>query len=135
MMSFTTIGTVTPRKDGIGKVTGAERFTQDITLPGMWSALCLRSPHPHAKIVAIDTSEAEAMGAVVLTPDDVPDLFYNERTVSVPARTYRDRRVLPRVARHVGEPIAAVAAPNEELAFRALSALKGDYRGLPGSYT
>lgn len=130
-MSFTTIGTVTPRKDGIGKVTGAERFTQDITLPGMWSALCLRSPHPHAKIVAIDTSEAEAMGAVVLTPDDVPDLFYNERTVSVPACTYRDRRVLPRVARHVGEPIAAVAAPNEELAFRALCALKVDYQVLP----
>ncbi|MDT8902612.1 xanthine dehydrogenase family protein molybdopterin-binding subunit [Anaeroselena agilis] len=130
-MNFRVIGKVLPRKDAVAKVCGREAFASDVVIPNMLHAVTLRSPYPHADIVGIDTSAAEAMGAVCLVPDDVPDFIYNERTVSIPEKTYRDRRVLPRRARHVGEAIAAVAAETEELAFRALQALKVEYRVLP----
>ena len=55
--------------------------------------------------------QAEAMGAVCLTYEDVPKIVYNERQVSVPEKTYRDRTVLPQTIRHVGEGVMAVAAP------------------------
>src|ERR1700740_624916 len=51
--------------DGLEKVTGAARFTFDVTFPGILHAKVLRSPHPHARIVAIDTSRAEALAGVV----------------------------------------------------------------------
>ncbi len=129
--AFLSIGTDAPRKDGVARVTGAEQYACDIDLPGMWIALTLRSPYPHAKILSVDTAAACALGAVVLTADDVPEVYYNERGVSIPAKTYRDRRVLPRKARHVGEAILAVAAPTEELAFQALRAIKVEYQLLP----
>jgi xanthine dehydrogenase molybdenum-binding subunit len=129
--TFLNIGTDTRRKDGVSRVTGAEQYTCDLFLPGMWHAVTLRSPYPHADILSVDAREAEAMGAVVLTADDVPDAWYNERGVSVPDKTFRDRRVLPRKARQVGEAIVAVAAPTEELAFKALRALKVEYKILP----
>lgn len=128
---FKVVSKITSRKDGEAKVRGLEKFPSDISLPGMLFAAVLRSPYPHAEILKIDTSEAEAIGAVCLTPDDVPEVFYNERGVSIPTRTFRDRRVLPKKARHFGEAIAAVAAPTEELALKALKALKVEYRVLP----
>lgn len=128
---FNVVSKKTPRLDAEAKVKGLEKFASDIALPGMLYAVVLRSPYPHAEILRIDTSEAEAMGAVCLTPDDVPDVLYNERGVSIPAKTYRDRRVLPRKARHYGEAIAAVAAESEELAWKALKALKVEYKVLP----
>ncbi|PRR69496.1 xanthine dehydrogenase family protein molybdopterin-binding subunit [Neomoorella humiferrea] len=130
-MDFQVIGKVFPRKDGIAKVCGQEVYPSDVVIPNMLYGVTLRSPYPHAEILSIDTSEAEAMGAIVVTPDDVPDVIYNERTVSIPEKTYRDRRVLPRKARHVGEAIVAVAAESEELAFRAMRAIKVEYKVLP----
>ena len=146
------IGVDTPRIDGPAKVTGKQQYASDIIIPGMMYGVLLRSPHPHAEILSIDTSEAEAMGAVCLTYDDIciyaagqapvvtgppsrnnPDkvpAMYNERSVSVPAATYRDRTILPRKARHLGEPIAAVAADSEELAWKAMKTLKVEYQVL-----
>lgn len=124
------IGVDIPRSDGYAKVTGKQLYSSDIILPGMMYGALLRSPHPHAEIVSIDTSEAEAMGAVCLTYDDINPVMYNERSVSVPDATYRDRTVLPKKARHYGEPIAAVAADTEELAYKALRALKVTYNVL-----
>jgi xanthine dehydrogenase molybdenum-binding subunit len=128
---FNIVAKTTPRKDAETKVRGLEKYTGDISLPGMLYAVTLRSPYPHAEILSIDTSEAETMGAICLTPDDVPEVLYNERGVSVPAKTFRDRRVLPKKARHFGEAIAAVAAETEELAWKALKSLKVEYRVLP----
>lgn len=130
-MKYRVIGKVLPRKDAVAKVCGKEVFASDVTVPNMLYAVTLRSPYPHADILSMDTTEAEAMGAVCITPDDVPDIIYNERTVSIPEKTYRDRRVLPRRVRHVGEAIAAVAAETEELAFRALRSIKVTYKELP----
>ncbi len=130
------VGMNTPRKDGIAKVTGAMEYSSDVSFPNMLYAAIVRSPHPHADIVNIDTKDAEAMGAVVLTRDDINPVVYNERSVSVPAATYRDRTVLPiDKVRHYGEPVCAVAAQTEELAWKAAQAIKVDYRVLPALLT
>ncbi len=126
--NLSVIGENTPRSDGFAKVTGKLEYPSDIHIPGMLYAVVLRSPYPHAEILSIDTSEAEALGAVCLTYKDIKPIIYNERSVSVPSQTYRDRTILPNKARHVGEPIAAVAAETEELAFNAVKALKVEYK-------
>jgi xanthine dehydrogenase molybdenum-binding subunit len=132
--AFKTVGKVARRKDGLAKVTGVEVYASDVELPYMFHARVLRSPHAHARIVSIDTSAAEKMGAVCLTPDDVPDIRYNERQVSVPVKTFRDRTVLPRVVRQVGEGVVAVAARTEALAERALRAVKVEWEVLPAVF-
>ncbi|KAB2851568.1 MAG: molybdopterin-dependent oxidoreductase [Hyphomicrobiaceae bacterium] len=124
------IGKETWRKDGIAKVTGAEQYTPDISVGRMWYGRVLRSCFAHANIRKIDTSAAEAMGAVCLTFADIPKIKYNERIVSTPPCLYKDRYVLADKARHVGEAIAAVAAPTEALAEKALRAIKIDYEPL-----
>ena len=100
----------------------------------MLYARVLRSPYPHAKIVSVDTSAAEKMGAICITPDDVPQTRYNERQVSVPEKTYRDRTVLPHVVRQVGEGFACVAHKTEALAEKAMRAIKVEYEKLPGVF-
>src|SRR6516165_8235711 len=111
--------------DGPDKITGAARFTFDVTLPGMLHAKVLRSPHPHARIVAIDTSRAEALpGAVaIVTGADatkLPDPYYG---VAI-----RDQPVLAiDKVRYVGDIVAAVAAVDEETAYRALALIDVQY--------
>jgi xanthine dehydrogenase molybdenum-binding subunit len=132
-MDFQVIGKILQRKDGVAKVCGQETYPSDVVVPHMLYGVTLRSPYPHAEILGVDTSAAEAMGAVCVAPDApcIPNLIYNERTVSVPEKTYCDRRVLPLKARHVGEAIVGVAAETEELAFKAMQAIKVEYRILP----
>ena len=55
------IGSRMRKVDGLEKSTGRALFTDDITLPGMLHGKILRSPHPHARILSIDTSRAEAV--------------------------------------------------------------------------
>ncbi|HAK55923.1 MAG TPA: carbon monoxide dehydrogenase [Acidobacteria bacterium] len=131
---FDVIGRVTRRQDGHAMVTGRQLYSSDISLPNMLQARVLRSPYPHARIAAIDTSEAERLGAVCITPEDVPRVKYNERQVSVPAKTYRDRTVLPDKVRHVGQGVVAVAARTEALADRALDALDVEFESLPAVF-
>ena len=112
----------------IGKVNGEEVYSCDVNIPGQLYAVVLRSPYPHAEIKKIDYTEAEKMGAICIGPDDVPDTLYNERIVSIPDKTYRDRTVLPKdKVRHVGEAIAACAAETEEKAFAALKKIKVEW--------
>jgi len=127
------IGHQTWRKDGVAKVTGAEQYAPDISVPRMWYARVLRSPHAHARILRIDTSAAETLGAVCMTFADVPKYRYNPRLVSTPPNLYRDRYVLADKARHVGEALAAVAAPTEALAEKAVRAIEVTYEVLPAA--
>ncbi|MGB9890030.1 MAG: 4-hydroxybenzoyl-CoA reductase subunit alpha, partial [Anaerolineae bacterium] len=76
---FYIVGKITPRKDGVARVTGRELYSVDITLPHMLYGRIVASPYAHARIQSIDPREAEAMGAVVITWDDVPHLCYNPR--------------------------------------------------------
>jgi CO/xanthine dehydrogenase Mo-binding subunit len=115
--------------DGPDKVTGAARFTFDMTLPGMLHAKVLRSPHPHARIVTIDTGRAEALPGVVAVvtgrdADRLPDPYYG---VAI-----RDQPVLAiDKVRYVGDMVAAVAAFDEETAYRALALIDVQYELLP----
>ena len=112
---FDVIGRSSRRKDGPAKVTGREKYPSDISLPNMLHARVLRSPYPHAKIVSVDTGEAEKLGAICVTYDEIPKVKYNERQVSIPAKTYRDRTVLPdksywpiAISGHTGRPTISI---------------------------
>ena len=125
------IGKVTPRKDGIAKVTGQEKYSIDIQLPRMLHGRTVASPYAHARVVSVDTSAAEAMGAVVITFADIPKVRFNERIITVPWALHKDRYVLADKVRKMGEAVAAVAAETEELAEKAARAVKVVYEVLP----
>ena len=100
----------------------------------MLYARVLRSPYPHAKIISIDTREAEKLGAVCISHNEIPKIKYNERQVSIPQKTYRDRTVLPDKVRHVGEGVVAVAAKTEALAEKALKRIVVKFDPLPAVF-
>jgi xanthine dehydrogenase D subunit len=115
------------RPDGIPKVQGRFAFSSDLHADGMLWGRTLRSPHPHARVAAVDIGPALAIAGVacVVTADDVPG-----------AATYglisADQPVFARdVVRFVGEPIAAVAADHPDTARRALDAIAVTYEVLP----
>lgn len=121
------IGKAVCRIDAPSKVSGRLRYAGDMTMPGMLHVQVLRSPHPHARIVSIDTSAAEAMPGVegVITSADVPGedgfgVFVNDQPVMA-----RDK------VRYVGEAVAAVAAEDLLTAKRARAAIKVVYQTLP----
>jgi len=132
--AYRVLGKRTIRKDGIAKVTGQERYASDIALPNMLHARVLKSPLPHARVASIDVSEAEGMGAVVVTFEEIPKVRYCPRLVSTPEATYKDWHVLTGKPLYVGEPIAAVAAESEEEAQRALEAIRIDFEPLEASF-
>jgi len=132
--TFRLLGKKTIRKDGIAKVTGQEKFASDIAFPNILHARVLKSPHPHAKVSFIDVSEAEKMGATVITFREIPDVRYCPRLVSTPEATYKDWQVLTNKPLFFGEPIAAVAAESEEEAQRAIEAIKVDFELLEPSF-
>lgn len=120
------IGDPARRVDGIPKVTGAFAFSSDLHAAGMLWGHTLRSPHAHARIVAIDISDALAMPGVhaVLTHEDVPgEKRYGGQ--------FRDQPVLAfdRV-RYFGEPVALVAAEGPEQARRAAGRIRVEYEPL-----
>ncbi|MGZ0220387.1 MAG: xanthine dehydrogenase family protein molybdopterin-binding subunit, partial [Acidimicrobiales bacterium] len=128
---FKWIGTRSIRPDGLDKVTGRARFSADLMLPGMLEGAVARSPHPHARILSIDTAAAEAMPGVraVITGADLPDL----RDADVDAGT-RDRS-LNVIARdcvlYQGHPVAAVAATSRARARAAAAEIDVTYEVLP----
>ena len=72
---FRILGRKTPKVDAIDKVTGRAQFGADVPLPRLMVGKVLRSPHAHARIVSIDTSNAEALPGVirVVTGSDVAE--------------------------------------------------------------
>ena len=126
MVSYRVIGTPTPRPDGLAKVTGAARYTSDTSLPGTLWARSLRSPFPHARIVRIDTSKAQALSGVraVLTGADVKGVLFGRRMRDIPA-------LAQELVRIAGERVAAVAAVDLETAKRAVELIEVEYEELP----
>jgi len=116
-----------PQKEAQAKVTGQAIYTHDFTLPDMlWGAM-LRSPHPHARIIAIDTTRAAAMPGVaaVLTAADA-DVRYLHT-----GPRFADRYPFARaLVRFVGEEVAAVAADTLEQAHAAAAAIDVTYEVL-----
>jgi CO/xanthine dehydrogenase Mo-binding subunit/aerobic-type carbon monoxide dehydrogenase small subunit (CoxS/CutS family) len=125
------IGTSVRRIDAPAKVSGALKYAGDMVMSHMLHVRVLRSPHPHAKIVSLDTSDAEAMDGVeaVITSRDVPGVdgfgvFVNDQPVLA-----RDK------VRYVGEAVAAVAAEDVITAHRALAKIKVVYEPLPAVFS
>ncbi|OYT38273.1 MAG: carbon monoxide dehydrogenase [Desulfurococcales archaeon ex4484_58] len=132
-MTYRFIGKDFIRHDGIAKVTGQLEFPNDIYLPGMLYGRILKSPYPHAIVKKIKVEKAERLGAVVITPWDVPRVKFNPRLVSVEEATYKDWEILTDHPRFVGEYVAAVAAESEYLAQKALESLEVEWEKLPFS--
>ena len=107
------------RLEGREKVTGRARYTYDVRLPGQLVAGVLRSPHPHAKIISVDTSAAESLRgvhAVLSQNDDLDITWYKEKTP-----LFSDK------ARFVGDEVAAVAAESVEALEDALRLIRVEY--------
>ncbi|MGQ4807242.1 putative xanthine dehydrogenase molybdenum-binding subunit XdhA [Candidatus Entotheonellaceae bacterium PAL068K] len=119
------VGATVPRLGLLHKVRGQARYTADLKRPGMLYGRVLRSPHAHARIVEIDTSEAAASPGVhaVLTHDDVPAV-----------RIDADLLPLDPVVRFVGDAVAVVAAKTEMIAEDALRRIRVNYDVLPAVF-
>jgi 4-hydroxybenzoyl-CoA reductase alpha subunit len=124
---FAVIGRRLRKVDAAGKVTGSAVYTDDIALPAMLHGKILRSPHPHARIVAIDTSAADALPGVhaVVTGAEMAVKY-----CIIPWTRDEYPLCVDRV-RFVGDGVAAVAAVDEETANRALELLRVEYELLP----
>jgi CO/xanthine dehydrogenase Mo-binding subunit len=125
------VGARLPRYDGVGHVTGRTVFVDDVRVPGTLWAKALRSPHPHAGIVRLDTSRAEQHPGVhaVITHEDVPKNVYGHlEGLGVPA----DEPLLAEGdVRYTGQPIAVVAAEDEPTALEALDLIDVEYEERP----
>ena len=109
-----------------GRVTGAQPYSIEVERPRMLHAAFVRSPHAHARVVSVDASELPD-GCVALTPADVEDLgLYGCQA--------RDQRVLADIARHVGDVVAAIAAPTRAEARAATGLLQVEYEELPAVF-
>ncbi|NNK79001.1 MAG: molybdopterin-dependent oxidoreductase, partial [Litoreibacter sp.] len=124
------IGANVRRLDAPSKVSGRLKYAADMKIYDMLQLQVLRSPHAHARIVSIDTSEAEAMDGVacVITADDVPGndgfgVFVHDQPIMARGKV-----------RHVGEAVAAVAAEDLVTARRAAAKIKVEYEELPGIF-
>ena len=120
------IGRSTPRLNGPAKVTGRATFTVDVKLPGMLHARMLRSAHPHARILSIDTRAAERQPGVRAVHVIEHPLGRANEIPSPGEPDAAHRRV-----RYVGDPIAALAAVTPQAAQAALERIVVDYQPLP----
>ena len=116
------VGTSHIRTDLKSKVLGTAEYTADLSLPNMLNACVLRSPHPHANILSIDTEKAMEMDGVfnVLTPFNVPE-----------GRVAPDVPILDSKVRFVGDEVAVVAAVDILQARAAIDLIEVSYEVLP----
>ncbi|MDI5965986.1 xanthine dehydrogenase family protein molybdopterin-binding subunit [Streptantibioticus silvisoli] len=122
------LGSSLPRTDAEAKTKGVFPYAADLWAEGLLWAAVLRSPHPHARILSLDTAAAAAMPGVhaVVTHADVPGETTHGR------RSTADRPVFAHdVVRFHGEPIAAVAADHPDTARLAAAAIAVEYEVLP----
>jgi CO/xanthine dehydrogenase Mo-binding subunit len=123
------LGKYLPRKEARDIVTGKALFLDDFSLPHMLYGRTKRSPYPHAKIVKIDTSAAEALEGVraVITHKNAPVLA----GLGWPVH----RLVLESKAFHVGDQVALIAADTPEIAEEAVDLIEVEYEQLPAVFT
>ncbi len=123
------VGEPVPMIESSLVVTGKGSYPSDIHLPDMLYGKILRSPHPSAKILSIDTSRANKLPGVqcVIAAKDLPPARYGRRV--------QDRYVLARdFVRFVGDPVAAVAAKSPDMAQEAVNLIDVEYEPLPAIF-
>lgn len=128
------VGKSIPVLDAVDRVTGTVAYAANLKLPDMLAAKILRSPLPHARIVKLDATAAEATPGVVavLTAadfegPDAPALHYGLSIKDQPI-------VAGERVRFVGQPVAVVAAETTAIAAAALQQIEVEYEELPGVY-
>jgi CO/xanthine dehydrogenase Mo-binding subunit len=125
------VGESVIRIDALDKVTGRARFGVDVALDGMLHAKLLRSPHPHARVLAVDSSEAETLPGVraVVRASEVPRVvgtWFNLRSEKETKKLFlRDDKV-----RFIGDSVLAVVADDERTAEEALGLIDVEYEVL-----
>ncbi|MGZ8500424.1 MAG: xanthine dehydrogenase family protein molybdopterin-binding subunit [Candidatus Binatia bacterium] len=123
---YSIVGKRITRIDAYERVTGQAQYTGDIQLPGMLYARVLRSPHPHARILSIDTSKAEKLPGV--------KAIVHHENAQVPwssgGHTHQ-RFIFNNPVRFVGDAVAAVAATDRHIAEDALKLIEVKYEKLP----
>ena len=122
------------RKDGPDKVTGRAMYTVDMELRGMLTGKILRSPHPHARILNIDTSRALKLPGVraVITAQDTLGVMHG--FVETPRYPPDQHPLATDRVRFVGEEVAAVAATDPYVAEEAMDLIDVDYEPLPAVF-
>ena len=120
------IGRPLPKVDAASKVTGRAVYADDMLPARTLHCKILRSPHPHARILSIDTSAARRIPGViaVITGSDLPVKF------GILPVTQDERALEHEKVRYAGDPIAAVAATEEEIAAAACDAIDVTYKVL-----
>jgi 4-hydroxybenzoyl-CoA reductase alpha subunit len=134
MNKYSVIGQRVQRVDGTERVTGAAKYTSDMVLPSMLYGKILRSPHPHAKILNIDTTGAEKLMGVkaVVTGKDT---LGRKQGIWRRFPELCDEEILCRTkVRYIGDPVAAVAAIDEDTAEEALGLIQVEYEPLPAVF-
>lgn len=120
---FTHVGKSANRVDGRERVTGAAHYTYDIHPAGMLYAASLRCPHPHARIVSLDTSKAEQLPGVrgIISKNNAPDIAWYAG----------NSKLFDEELRFAGEEVAVVAADDLDTARDALKLIEVKYEVLP----
>ena len=129
MANYKVIGTPVERGDGPEMLSGQALYGPDMKLPGMLWGKISRSPIPHGKILRIDVEKAKKYPGVkaVICAQDVPKRRYGY--------AIEDEYIFAIDKVHyVGQPVAAVAAVDEETAEEALSLIEVDYEELPAVF-
>src|SRR5256885_6167266 len=137
------IGASVVRKEDRRFVTGKGRYVDDIKLVGMTHAYFVRSPHAHAKVKSIESSEAMKMPGVVgvltgkeLVDDKIGNLICGWAVSSrdgTPMKMGAWPAMAPETVRFVGQAVADVIAETKNQARHAAGAVVVDYQGLPAA--
>ena len=130
MTEFSIIGKAVAMIDAAGKTTGAGKYTDDLSIPGMLVGKILHSPYPHARIKRINTSRAEALEGVVAVAigNDAP------KTYGILPVGHDETALAVDKVRYVGDNVACVAAVDETTADRALRLIDVEYEVLPAYF-
>ena len=134
--NYRILGTRPRRHDGVEKVTGSAIYGNDVQLPGLLAGFILRSPHAHARIKSIDTSEAEATAGVfaVICGKDLPEVSDKVADLgegAVNLNYLSDNVLAKKKVLYKGHAVAAVAAVNVHVAEQAAAKIVIDYEELP----
>ncbi len=132
---YNPVGKSVPRIDGRGLVTGESKYTFDMKFAGMLIGKMIRSPHPHARIISIDTSKAEKLPGVkaIITAADTRQIKFGSNEYFFP-HTVDQLALESDKVRYIGDEVGAVAAETTEIAEEALHLIDVQYEILPAVF-
>ena len=128
---FNYVGTRPPRVQGLGVVSNVGWYTENLNRGNQLFMVTLRSPHPHARVTKIDSSDAEKFPgvAMVLHRFNMPREYQSIKLGSGPP----DRTLFPEELFMVGTPVAVVLADSQDIGDEAMRLIKVDYEILPAA--